>query len=411
MKNELYLAQTTDKEILEKADCGGAVTTLLKFALQNKLVDAVFAVKKKAGNRFNGVLEFVTDPNEVNDFAGALHNAPVNLANNIKKYLDGANSVKIATVCKPCDARAIIELAKREQINLDNLIMIGVNCTGTFAPAKAKEMLIEEFKVDPKEVVREDIDDGKLIITLKDGTEKSMDLMELEEKGYGRRENCRRCTINIPRMADLACGKWGTSDNKTTFIEVCSAKGSDLLMKAVKKEVIKVKKPDDSAIRIREEKDKAEIERAEKIQQRVYGMVRDLKQEDKFAYWMNEFNKCIKCFGCRDACPICYCKECILEAKRGYLNIGEIPPDQIFPLTRLAHVGHSCVNCGQCQDVCPMEIPLSMLFSMLNHELIGVFGYVPGLDVEEKLPLFTATDEELKIDDKALRVSSIAGKK
>jgi coenzyme F420-reducing hydrogenase beta subunit len=38
------------------------VTALLKFALEMKLVDAVLAVKKRNGNRYDGVLSVVTDP-------------------------------------------------------------------------------------------------------------------------------------------------------------------------------------------------------------------------------------------------------------------------------------------------------------------------------------------------------------
>jgi formate dehydrogenase subunit beta len=78
---------------------------------------------------------------------------------------------------------------------------------------------------------------------------------------------------------------------------------------------------------------------------------------------------------------------------------GEIPPDRMFPITRLAHVADSCVNCGQCQDACPVEIPLSKLYFMLNQELSLMFEYVPGIDVEKRPPLTVVTDEELKIDD------------
>ena len=76
--------------------------------------------------------------------------------------------------------------------------------------------------MDPADIIREDLEEGKLSIALKDGTEKQKDLEELEQKGYGRRENCRRCDINIPTMADIACGKWRTDGKKATFIEVCS---------------------------------------------------------------------------------------------------------------------------------------------------------------------------------------------
>jgi ferredoxin len=33
----------------------------------------------------------------------------------------------------------------------------------------------------------------------------------------------------------------------------------------------------------------------------------------RLAYWMGEFDRCIKCYGCRDVCPVCFCNVCTLE--------------------------------------------------------------------------------------------------
>ncbi len=86
---------------------------------------------------------------------------------------------------------------------------------------------------------------------------------------------------------------------------------------------------------------------------------------------------------------------------------GGIPPEMLFHLTRLAHVADSCVNCGQCQDACPMDIPLSKLFTLLNTELSKIFKYIPGIDVEQAPPLTKASDKELQIEDTFLDISSI----
>ncbi|WP_292460233.1 coenzyme F420 hydrogenase/dehydrogenase beta subunit N-terminal domain-containing protein, partial [Methanothermococcus sp.] len=40
------LIQSTDKNILKHAECGGAVTSLFKYLLDKKLVDGVLALKK-----------------------------------------------------------------------------------------------------------------------------------------------------------------------------------------------------------------------------------------------------------------------------------------------------------------------------------------------------------------------------
>jgi formate dehydrogenase subunit beta len=397
MKGNMYLARSSDDEIFKKSEYGGAVTSLLKFALESKMVDAVLAIKARDGNRYDGIPILITDPEAVIDTAGSLHCVSPNIARCLKEYLDGALDMKIAVVCKPCDARAIIELAKRAQINMDNLTLIGLNCTGTLPSAAAKRMFREEFEVNPADIIREDLEDGKLIITLKDGTEKTKNLDELEQKGYGRRENCRRCDINIPIMADIACGKWGTDGKKATFIEVCSEKGADFIDKAIEAGYIKVEKPDSAAIESRKKRNEEEILLARKWQERDFASLRDMSTEEKFSYWLGEFSRCIKCYGCRDACPICYCKDCILEADRGIVAPGEIPPDIMFPMIRSVHVMDSCVNCGQCQDACPMDLPLARLIFMLNRELDDIFKNEPGMDVNAPIPLKSVTDEELTV--------------
>ncbi len=395
MKGDMYIARSADKEIVEKAECGGAVTALLKFALEGKKVDAVVGVKARDGNRYDGIPALITDPKELAETSGSLHCASPNIARFLKEYLEGASSMKIAVVTKPCDAKAIIELAKRNQINLDNLIIIGLNCTGTLPPAKAKKIFREEFEVEPSDVASEDIEDNELIIRLKDGKEKKKSLAELEEKGYGRRENCRRCETNIPVMADIACGKWGTKDKDSTFIELCSEKGSDFVEAAIEAGYINVEKPGADAIETRKKKDEAAIKLAQQWQEKDFAALEEMSSDERFSYWLEQFSHCIKCYGCRDACPICYCTDCILEADRGFIPPGEVPPHMLFPMVRITHVMDSCVNCGQCQDACAMELPISRLIFLLSKKIGAIFKHEPGMDVTELPPLRTITDQEL----------------
>jgi formate dehydrogenase subunit beta len=400
MKGDTYWAWSSDPALVDRGECGGAVTSLLRFALQSKRVDAVLAVKARDGNRYDGIPVLITDPEEITATAGTLHSVSANIARCLKEFLDGASELKVAVTCKPCDARGIIELAKRNQINLDNLLLIGLNCTGTMRPVTAQQMMEEEFGVDPFDVVSEDIEDGKLKIGLRDGTKKESDLAELEARGLGRRENCRRCDLNIPTMADIACGKWGTDGREVTFIEVCSDRGAGFIDKAIEEGHIKVEQPSPEAIESRRAEDRAAAELAREWQERDFGEFRAMSVEERFNYWFGpfgQFSQCIKCFGCRDACPICYCKDCYLEADRGTVPGGEIPPDAMFPMIRTVHVMDSCVDCGQCQDACPMEIPLARLIFMLNRQLAEVFKYEPGMDVDARPPLRTVTDEELRV--------------
>ncbi len=398
MKGSAYLARSTDEPIHERAANGGAVTALLRYALDSKIVDAVLAVKPMDGNRYSGVPALIEDPEEVAETAGALHCASPNIAQCLKQYLDGAVDARIAVVCKPCDARAIIELAKRNQIERANVLLLGLNCTGTLHPATAKRMLEEAFGVDSDEVSREDIEDGNLTITLTDGTELVRDLAELEERGYGRRENCRRCEVSIPTMADIACGKWGTVADNTTFVQVCTQEGRDLIERAIEATAIGVETPSDEAIETRRRKADQVYESARMWQTRDFDALRGMTAEERGTYWMSQFGQCIKCFGCRDACPICYCLDCCLEPDRGLVMGGQVPPDALFPMLRIAHVADSCVNCGQCQDACPSEIPLARLTHMLNRDIAPMFAYEPGMDLDVAPPLSELPEDPWELE-------------
>ena len=154
MSETMYIARSKEAEMFERGECGGSVTSILKHALNSGLVDGVVAVQGKNGDRFAGIPVLLTAPEQLIETAGALHCSTPNIARFVKLYLDGASSMKLAVVGKPCDIKAIIELEKRNQINSDNLILIGLNCSGTLSPAKAKMMLRNEFCVDPDTVLR-----------------------------------------------------------------------------------------------------------------------------------------------------------------------------------------------------------------------------------------------------------------
>jgi formate dehydrogenase subunit beta len=410
MSNEMFIARATRTEMLESGKSNGVVTSVLKSALKAGIVDGVVATCPVNGDRFSGIPVLITEPDDLDACAGSLHCSIPNLSRFVKEYLDGSASMRLAIVGKPCDLRGIIELQKRHQIDVDNVYLIGLNCTGTISPGDARRICQEELKIDHRDILYEDIDEGQLVVTMKDGSKKELDLWNLEEtKGYGRRDNCRRCEYNIPTFADLAFGKWGTEESKDggVFVEVCSSKGKNLLAKAQDSGAIKVENASKKAISLRTEKDSKELERAKWWREHDFKPILEMPLADRLEYWIREFSKCIKCYGCRDACPICYCENCLLEATGDYLGVGRIPPDATFPLTRLAHVADSCVACGQCQDACPMELPLTKMFTLLNSQLNEIFKYEPGVDVEEGPPLSTARPEEMRVDDTFLDLAAL----
>lgn len=107
----------------------------------------------------------------------------------------------------------------------------------------------------------------------------------------------------------------------------------------------------------------------------------------RFDHWMQEFYKCVKCYGCRDICPMCFCKECSLEDKELVVT-DELPPEiPIFHLTRAMHMAGRCIDCGLCSEACPADIPLRTLYKKVAAVMEDEFDYKTGLQAFQKSPL------------------------
>jgi formate dehydrogenase (coenzyme F420) beta subunit len=104
-----------------------------------------------------------------------------------------------------------------------------------------------------------------------------------------------------------------------------------------------------------------------------------LEPWERFSRWMYEFQKCIKCYGCRNICPVCFCNECSLE-NADLVGTGNLPPEvPLFHLVRAVHMAGRCTGCGLCEEACPAEIPLRVLYGKVNEIVKEVFGYEAGI--------------------------------
>ncbi len=382
----MYIAYSNDNEIRANGEYGGVVTTIMKHLLEEKIVDAVLCVKE-GHDIYDAVPFLVTRPSDISLTSGSMHCGTLNMAKFIYKYLNGCRDMKIAVSCKPCDAMTINELIKKGKIIKDNIILIGVNCGGTLPPVKTMKMIEEIYELNPKDVVKEEISKGKLIIKTKDG-EKAIAIDELEEKGWGRRENCRRCSLKIPYNADLGLGNWGVTGElagKATFVEVFTDKGQKILDEV--NDLIEIRKAESEEIKIRQKINEIMLSNSTEKKEKDYeGSTGDII--DVFHKYEDEFSKCMKCYGCREACPICFCEECCLESEGPeWIPGGYTPAPPLFHLTRMVHMVDSCTNCGQCSEVCPCEIPLSKIWSTVNNKIRKTYGYVPGFAGENRIPL------------------------
>jgi formate dehydrogenase subunit beta len=122
--------------------------------------------------------------------------------------------------------------------------------------------------------------------------------------------------------------------------------------------------------------------------------------DQRMEYWKNEFDRCIRCYACRQACPSCYCFECVSEQVDPHWSsiAMDIPEKMFFHVMRAYHLAGRCVGCGACDAVCPMAIPLEKLNRKVAKEILDLFGYRTGDDPEKMPPMICFNpDERLKI--------------
>ncbi len=375
-KGDLIYAWASDPMVREKGESGGAATALLRFALEVEMVDAVLGVKKGA-DIYDARPVLITDPDEIIETAGSIYGGTLLLSKLFVKYLDGLKDLRVASALKGCDVMGVYEQAKRKQLNLDNLLMIGLNCGGATTPAMMRRIMSEAFLVDPYSVTKETMYKGHLRISY-DGQEKDVSIPKLEDAGYGRRSNCRRCTMKIPRQADLACGQWGVKEElvgKATFIEVCSQRGADLIDKALEAGAIETKVPDAGCIKARKRREDAILNLSRQWQERDFSPLRSSRERLKAM--IEETSRCIKCYTCVEVCPA------LFNSIKPYITSfpGKVPPEFAFHLLRYSHIADSCVFCGQCEELCPMDIPNALFMHAIKTDLEELYGYHSGVDM------------------------------
>ena len=146
-KGDMFYVWAADADVLKKGECGGAITALQQYALKSGMVDAVLAVRK-GQDIYDAVPVFITNPDEVAETAGSLHCGTLLLSKLVKQYLDSNKTARLGVTVKGCDTMGLIELAKRNAVDMDRLLLLGVNCGGSVSPVLARKMIAEKFEVE-----------------------------------------------------------------------------------------------------------------------------------------------------------------------------------------------------------------------------------------------------------------------
>jgi formate dehydrogenase subunit beta len=121
-----------------------------------------------------------------------------------------------------------------------------------------------------------------------------------------------------------------------------------------------------------------------------------LSPAERRALWDGYFARCLRCYACRNVCPLCYCKECVFDQHnpRWVSPAAAVASNRSFHLIRAYHLAGRCVDCGECERACPVGIPLRRINRKAAKVVEESFHFRAGLDPQGKSPLVAFADED-----------------
>jgi formate dehydrogenase subunit beta len=304
--------------------------------LQEDIVDIVIGFK--AGTlALRAQPALVARPDEVEQliYNGFCQN---NLASFVTRR---SREERIGIVCRGCESRAVRALVSEHQHDRDKLYIIGVPCKGIIDWRKIER----EGKLTPEQFadVLQAAEEGDEVVVVLPNGERHLQRADVLH------DSCQRCLHPNPVGADVVLG--------------------DLT-------------------------DEAASERA-------WSRVSEfeaLPPEQRYAVFSQEAERCIRCYACREACPMCYCTECFVDHNYPRWAETMITPNgtQGWHIVRAFHQTGRCVSCGACERACPVDIKMTYLTDKLNYDMLQEYGFEVGASDEASPPFaaFTLDDEK-----------------
>lgn len=312
---------------------------------------------------------------------------PVNSATLAGKLSVREPRPRVGVVMRACELRALVELTKMQQASLDNLVLISIDCAGTYS---VPEFQSQAFAYNPGEELWQELFYGAV-------HHPSSPKPEL-------RQACRICEHPVFESADIRIELLGYDYQQHISLDV-----SEEWMACLEGSVEKHTAVEDSHT---EAVDKL-VEARTALRDADFADIRQRLGAEPAANGQGSqtitgvFAACIRCHNCMNVCPICYCKTCVFKSEvfdhqpmqllhwAKQKGAYRLPSDSmLFHMTRLNHMALSCVGCGMCTEACPAELPVGMVFRAIGQSLQQTFEYAPGRNAEEPLPLITFKADE-----------------
>lgn len=243
-------------------------------------------------------------------------------------------SGKKAIVAKGCDTRALAVLMQENQVAREDLYILGVSCTGVINRKQVEK--------ETGELLSGSIENGKITAQGLNST-KEFSFAEVKDS------TCQTCRYPNPVLEDVHFGdKVEVPQQNTPFADVIAM----------------------------EEK----------------------SEEERRAYFQEQMERCIRCYACRNACPMCYCPECFVDCNSPQWLTGGVDRAEnlMFQVGRTLHLAGRCVDCGACMRACPQSVDIRALNQKVAKDCLVMYNHEAGmgLDGQPALNEFSTDDPE-----------------
>jgi len=364
------------KVSFQKDEMNKKLSTFFKGMLDNGVVDAVLAPMVQSNNGVR--LSLVTSPDHaplLDPFAPVAAVSGAKIASSLTARPSGRS---LAMVLHPCEIRAVVELSKLKQVNLDNVLLIGTDCLGRY---------------ENTDFVKFKKEGGTSEAFLGNALAGKTAVQDFDICGA-----CKICEFPTAATADLNLVLLGAGSGDV-YIEALTEKGEQALDKSGA--------GSSAAPAGRDEAVKKLVATRAEARDKTLAEYRDAT--NSFEALADKLANCVNCYNCRVACPVCYCKECVFVTDC-FRHTGEqymmwadqsgklkMPNDTLFfHLIRMTHMSLSCVGCGQCTSACPNDIDLVPIFRAGAEKTQARFDYQAGRSFDEALPLSEFKSDEME---------------